>query len=306
MKPPVVLETFDLCKIYGPVQALNHVSLCVNKGEIFGFLGPNGAGKTTTIGILLGLIYPTSGKVEIFGQRVTPLNNRILGQTSAIFGSPGFLPYLTGRQNLSNLACARRVDHERIKTLLEQVGLSEAGERKVKGYSLGMKQRLALAAALLHEPELLILDEPTNGLDPVYIREFRDLLRSLAQAGMTVFLSSHLLHEVEQICDRVAVLNQGRMLYQGEVKQLLENQKFVRIYVSQLPETIKILKNCPHIQAISGNGNYVDVQGIPSQDMVALLAKNGIYPREVVIHRHDLEDTFLELIEEPRSPLSPP
>lgn len=295
-----VIRTTNLCKDYGKqLRAVDGVNLCVERGEIYGFLGPNGAGKTTTIGILLGLSYSTTGEVEVFGERVTPLHNKVLKKVGAMFGAPGFTPYLTGKENLDILARVMRVKQGHVKAVLDLAGLSPAAHRKVSSYSLGMKQRLALAAALLHQPELLILDEPTNGMDPVYIREFRVLLRSLAQSGVTIFLSSHLLHEVEQICDRVAVLHKGHVLYQGQVAQLQGNVQKVRVSVAQRNEAVEVLRDYPGVQVTSVNGDSLEVEGIASQEVIALLAQRGIYPSEVKICRAGLEDLFMQMIEEP-------
>ena len=221
MKDQIVLRTHDLTKHFGPVRAVDCVNLAVRRGEVFGFLGPNGAGKTTTIGMCLGLIHPTTGDVELFGEPLTPDRTTPLRRVGALVGAPGLAPYLSGRENLRLLALLPPDMNEgRVEQVLGQVGLAEAARRKTKGYSSGMKQRLGLAGALLHRPELLVLDEPTNGLDPAGMREVRDLLRALADQGVTVFLSSHLLHEVEQVCDRVAVLHHGRVVAQGPVAEL--------------------------------------------------------------------------------------
>ncbi|NPA26931.1 MAG: ABC transporter ATP-binding protein [Chloroflexi bacterium] len=222
-----VLHLEKLTKDYGSVRAVDGLDLDVYPGECFGFLGPNGAGKTTTIGMILGLLWPTRGRVEVFGQEVTPMRTAALRQVGALVGAPGFYPYLSGRANLRLLArLYPQVGAARIDEVLALVGLdASAARRKVKTYSTGMKQRLGLAAALLHEPKLLILDEPTNGLDPIGMAEMRRLLRELAAQGVTIFLSSHLLHEVEQICDRVAILHRGRIVAQGPVAELLAQRR---------------------------------------------------------------------------------
>ena len=221
-----VLRLQRLTKYYGAVRAVEDLTLEVYEGECFGFLGPNGAGKTTTIGMILGLLWPTAGQVQVLGQRVTPTHTVALRQVGALVGTPGFYPYLSGQENLRLLArLYPEVDDARVDQVLEQVGLAEVSHRKVKEYSTGMKQRLGLAAALLHRPRLLVLDEPTNGLDPVGMAEVRDLLRRLVRQGVTVFLSSHLLHEVEQVCDRVAILHRGRIVAQGPVADLLVGRR---------------------------------------------------------------------------------
>ncbi len=221
------LRLHELTKDYGPVRAVDRLNLTVPQGVCFGFLGPNGAGKTTTIGLILGLLHPTAGRVEVLGRPVTPGDTAPLRAVGALVGAPGFYPYLSGRENLRLLARLHpQVDAARVEAVLARVGLDPAAaRRKVKTYSTGMKQRLGLAAALLHRPRLLVLDEPTNGLDPIGMAEVRGLLRDLTREGVTVFLSSHLLHEVEQTCDQVAILHRGRLVAQGPVADLLAGRR---------------------------------------------------------------------------------
>jgi len=221
-----VIQLQHLHKRFGAVQAVRDLSLTVLAGECFGFLGPNGAGKTTTISMILGLLRPTSGQVRVLGEVVTPERTAVLRSVGALVGKPGFYPYLSARANLRLLArLYPTVDEGRIDEVLAQVGLAQAAERKVKGFSTGMKQRLGLAAALLHRPRLLILDEPTAGLDPIGMAEMRELLRRLTAEGTTVFLSSHLLHEIEQTCNRVGILDRGRLVAQGAVTELLAGRR---------------------------------------------------------------------------------
>ncbi len=222
-----VLRLEHVVKDYGPVRAVDDVSLTVWPGECFGFLGPNGAGKTTTIGMVLGLLHPTAGRIEVLGRPVTPRHTVALREVGALVGAPAFYPYLSGRAHLDLL---RRLYPDlppsRVDEVLEQVGLPpQAARRPVKTYSTGMRQRLGLAAALLHRPRLLVLDEPTNGLDPIGMAEMRALLRQLAEGGMAVFLSSHLLHEVQQVCDRVGILHRGRLQAVGPVDELLQGHR---------------------------------------------------------------------------------
>ena len=202
-----VLRTEGLEKRFGPVRAVDGVSLAVERGEVFGFLGPNGAGKTTTIGMVLGLIHPTAGEVFLFGEPLTPARPGVLRRVGALVGATAALvPYLSARGNLHLVARLQGAKAAaRIDEVLDLVGLREAADRKAGDFSTGMKQRLGLAMALLHQPDLLILDEPTNGMDPAGMREVRNMLRALADGGTTVFLSSHLLHEIQQ--SRGAVLN---------------------------------------------------------------------------------------------------
>ena len=215
----VLIETRDLTKRYGPhIVAVDRVSLTVRRGEVYGFLGPNGAGKTTTMRMLLGLIRPTSGAASVLGRR--PGHPESLARVGALVESPAFYPYLSGRDNLRVIARYAGVPKERIDSALEQVELADRARDKFATYSLGMKQRLGVAAALLKDPELLILDEPTNGLDPAGMADMRDLVRSLGSGERTVLLSSHLLGEVEQICDRVGVISKGRLIAESTVEEL--------------------------------------------------------------------------------------
>jgi ABC-type multidrug transport system ATPase subunit len=291
-----VLQTRGLTKHFGPVRAVDGVDLRVHHGEVFGFLGPNGSGKTTTIGMLLGLIQPTAGTAELFGEPLSPGQTRPLRRVGSLVGAPGMIPYLSGRDNLQLLACLNPlVQNGRVDAVLTQTHLSEASRRKVAGYSTGMKQRLGLAAALLHQPELLILDEPTNGLDPAGMREVRDLIGSLAAQGVTVFLSSHLLHEVEQICDRVAVLNHGKVVAQGPVGELLAKEPVLRVRVASPQAAVEALRSLLGISHLSANGVYVEVRGPQPEAVVAHLVASGQPPREVREERPDLESLFLQL-----------
>jgi ABC-type multidrug transport system ATPase subunit len=215
-----------------------------------------------------------------------------------LVGAPGLVPYLSGRENLQLLArMSPLARNGRVGAVLTQTGLSEAARRKVKGYSTGMKQRLGLAAALLHQPELLILDEPTNGLDPAGMREMRDLIGALSAGGVTVFLSSHLLHEVEQICDRVAVLNKGKVVAQGMVGELLSKEPVLRVRVASPQEAVEALRSLPGISHLSANGAYVEVRGPQPEAVVAHLVDHGLAPREVREERPDLESLYLQLTE---------
>jgi ABC-2 type transport system ATP-binding protein len=214
-----LVETDNLTKTYGGgVTAVDQVSLTVWRGEAYGFLGPNGAGKTTTLRMLAGLITPTGGSASVHGDR--PGSPRALARTGALIESPGFYPYLSGRDNLRVVARYARVGDRRVEAVLETVELADRGGDRYASYSLGMKQRLGVAAALLKDPELLILDEPTNGLDPAGMRDMRALIRDLGARGHTVLLSSHLLGEVQQLCDRVGVISNGKLLAESTVLEL--------------------------------------------------------------------------------------
>jgi ABC-2 type transport system ATP-binding protein len=247
MTNEIVIRTEKLRKYFGAVHAVEEVNLEVRSGSVFGFLGPNGAGKTTTIGMILSLIHPTAGTVTVLGETVMPSRNRVLRRVGAMAGAPAIIPYLSARENLR---MAARLDGgvpvRRIDEVLEKVGLSAAADRASGQYSTGMKQRLGIAIAILHQPELLILDEPTNGMDPAGMLEVRNMLRALADGGMTIFLSSHLLHEVEQVCDEVAVLNRGKVVRQGKVSELLgKEQALLRVRVPSPAEAATLLLTLP-------------------------------------------------------------
>jgi len=222
-----VITTRALVKRYGPVTAVRSVDLDVREGDRYGLLGPNGSGKTTLVRMLLGLVYATSGEIEVLGRRMPRHAREVLPQIGALIEEPAAYPHLSGRTNLTLFdaagpggGTARRTRRQRVDEALEQVGLAGVGRRPVKAYSLGMRQRLGLAAALIRRPRLLILDEPGNGLDPRGIRDLRELLAGLNEAGVTVFLSSHLLAEVEQLCTRVGVLDEGRLVLQDDLAAL--------------------------------------------------------------------------------------
>jgi ABC-2 type transport system ATP-binding protein len=292
-----VLRAQNLSKRFGAVAAVEDVSLDVREGEIFGFLGPNGAGKTTTISMLLGLTHPSSGSVEILGKRVTPSQTEVLHQVGTLIGDPALLMPFTVRQNLRMLAqLYPQISNGNIDTVLEKVGLSEAADRPARTLSTGMKQRLGLALALVTEPKLLILDEPANGLDPAGIHELRTLFRSLADQGVTIFLSSHQLHEVELICGRVAVVNRGRLVADGTVAELTKRSADrVAITTSNPGRTAELLRLLPDARDISVTATGLEVAGVPSELVLQHLVTRGATPKEVSVKHQDLEAMFLEL-----------
>lgn len=293
----IVLKTTGLRKYFRRVKAVEEVSLEVRRGRVFGFLGPNGSGKTTTIGMILSLLHPNAGSVSLFGEPVTAGGNFPLRRVGSMIGSPALLPYMTARENL--LLMKRLypdIPSRRVDEVLEIVGLIHAAKRNAGKFSSGMKQRLGLGIALLHQPELLILDEPTNGMDPAGMHETRNLLRSLADGGMTIFLSSHLLHEVEQICDEVAMLRSGRIVAQGRMEDLLgKGNGIVKARVPSPADAAALLRTQPGVAQAEVNGSYVLVKGIPSEVVIVCLVSNGMVPSEVTSGRPDLEQLFLEL-----------
>jgi ABC-2 type transport system ATP-binding protein len=294
-----VIQTFDLTKRFKNLTAVDEVNFTVHQGEVFGFLGPNGAGKTTTIAMLLGLVRPTAGSAEVLGYDIRKDLSQALRRVGSIVETPAFYPYMSGIDNLRIFA---RIDggdtEQRIPEILERVGLKSRGKDKVGTYSLGMRQRLGLGAALLCDPELLILDEPTNGLDPAGMQEMRILIRTMAdEFGKTIFLSSHLLHEVEQVCDRVLILNKGKVIAQGEVSELLSQAHMVEMRIDPAAEAGEILLALDWVEAVSYDEDILRVQTSPERapDLLAALAAHHYYPFEVRPVVSSLESIFLEL-----------
>jgi ABC-2 type transport system ATP-binding protein len=286
-----LVEVNGLTKRYGDTLAVDGVDLRVLAGQVYGFLGPNGAGKTTTLRILTGLIAPTSGDVRVLGGR--PGQSDVLGRTGSMIESPAFYPYLSGLDNLRLLAEYAVVPRRRIDEVLELVDLADRAKDRFSTYSLGMKQRLGVAAALLKDPELVILDEPTNGLDPAGMRDMRRLIRELGTGGRTVLLSSHLLGEVQQICDRVGIINSGRMVAEHNVDELRGEQELV---VRAEPR-----QRAQEILASFGNVHQYDetlrlkVAPERAAEVNRRLVEAGIEVSELRSTERALEDVFFEL-----------
>jgi ABC-2 type transport system ATP-binding protein len=300
-----VVEVAGLRKQYrrlrgGNRTAVDGLDLVVPEGGVFGFLGPNGAGKTTTIRCLLGLAAPTAGSCRLLGADVTAGLHRVVGRIGSIVETPALFPTMTGRRNLELLGRLHGIGPRRVAATLERVGLAERGDDLVKRYSLGMRQRLGLAAALLKDPEVLILDEPANGLDPAGIKEVRDLLRGLGGEGRTVFVSSHLLSEIRQTCDRVAILARGRCVAAGPVADVLANGHGAGLLVrlDDLDRGRAVL-DAVGIQA-SPDGDVLRV-ALPLEKAATVtkaLAGQGLYLTELRPDEADLEAVFLELTAE--------
>jgi ABC-2 type transport system ATP-binding protein len=273
----------------------------VEAGEVHGFLGPNGSGKTTTLRTLLGLIRPDKGAMTVLGRTVPDDLPDVIEQVGAIVESPQFFPHFSARDTLSLLADVGNVPQQRVDEVLELVGLRDRAKDKVRTYSLGMKQRLAVASALLRTPQLLILDEPANGLDPGGIREMRDLMRALAESGMTVILSSHILGEVEQICDSVTIISRGRRVTAGSVAQVLASHSSGQILVrtehqSQLAAATGILTQAG--ATVSAQHDHLLVSGpLKPADVNRVLAVREVYASELTPVTADLESVFLQLTE---------
>jgi ABC-2 type transport system ATP-binding protein len=254
-----VLQTRNLTKLYGQRTVVDHLELQVQRGDIFGFLGPNGAGKTTTIRMALGLITPTEGRVEVLGRPITTHRATVLPRVGALIETPALYPYLTGRGNLNALAAITAVPAARVDSLLELVGLADRQHDRVRTYSLGMKQRLGIAIALLNDPDLLILDEPANGLDPAGIVEMRDLLRSLAAQGKTIFISSHVLGEVQQLCTRVGIINHGKLITETSIDELVQRKGEFVVQIENAPAALALIRAQPWGQAarLADNGQII-------------------------------------------------
>jgi ABC-2 type transport system ATP-binding protein len=290
------IETIDLTKRYGKRLAVDRLNLTVGKGEVFGFLGPNGAGKTTTIAMLLGLVRPTKGQAIVLGHDVQREPALALRRVGAMIEAPAFYPYLSGADNLRVLARAGGIPAARVKEVLETVELSDRARDKVATYSQGMKQRLAIAAALLPDPELIMLDEPTNGLDPAGTVEIRNLIRTLAAGGRTILLCSHLLYEVEQLCNRVAILKEGKLIAAGEVATLLRRGQGVRLRVQGNPEpAVHLLRTLPWVSGVTVQEEaiIIDAPVERAAEINALLIRADIVVAEIGANHSSLEEFFL-------------
>ena len=266
-------------------------------GGVFGFLGPNGAGKTTTLRCLLGLVRPTAGTVRVLGSDSPRHLSRVIDRIGSIVETPAMFPGLSGRRNLELLGAVDGIGAQRVAEVLELVGLAERCDDKVKGYSLGMRQRLGLGGALLRDPELVILDEPANGLDPAGIKEFRELLRRLGDEGRTVFVSSHLLAEVQQVCDHVAIVGRGRLIASGPVREVLHRGRSAGVY-ARVPDPGRALDSLAAAglaAEASDGGVLVSVELHRAAEVTEALARSGIYLSELRPLEVDLETVFLEL-----------
>lgn len=295
MIPAVKVE--DIVKKYKSITAVNNISLEINKGDIYGILGPNGAGKTTVISMILGLVKPNSGSIEVLGQKINQGSNRALSHVGALVGdTPPFYPYMSGKENVEYMAKLFKMPPKKVDETLEFMGLSRAADRKPTQYSTGMKQRLGIAMAIVHEPEILILDEPTNGMDPGGMREIRTLIQELAKRGITVILCSHLLNEVEQVCNRVAIFKQGQIVAQGRIEDLMKNTGAIMIETYQYEKTLAFLTQC-EIEFISEDPGFIHIKSTEPEKLIEQLVAHQLTPRQVFDAGQNLENLYLELID---------
>lgn len=302
------IVTESLTKRYGQRAAVDALALNVPTGSIFGLLGPNGAGKTTTIALLLALVRPTAGRAIVLGHDVQREPARALAGVGAMIEGPAFYPYLSGRDNLRALALAEGLPTTRVDAVLAEVELADRAQDRYRTYSQGMRQRLGIAAALLRAPQLIILDEPTNGLDPAGQIDIQQLIRSLAASGRTILLSSHLLHDVEQLCDRVAILKGGRLLANGPVAELLQrgNRLLVRVAGDAVlaERAAAVLRGLPWVVGVApqAGGLLVDAPAERAAELALALAAQGIGVAELRAQHTSLEEVFLQLTGDDRRP----
>jgi len=296
---PVVLATYGLTKSFGATLAVDHLDLTVRRGDVFGFLGPNGAGKTTTIRMIVGLIYPTSGYATVIDHQVPRDKIEALRHIGGFVEVPAFYGNMSARRNLRLMGGLNaQVDEKRIAEVLDIVGLSERADSKVGDYSHGMKQRLGIANALINKPELVILDEPTSGLDPQGMKDVRELVRELGKDGTTVFLSSHLLHEVEQVCNRAVIINRGRVVIEGPVSELHPEHSSVKLLTSDQGKARDVVAALVGAQQVTVDEEYLIVEAGDGtvREMVGRLVAAGVGVDAVIPAREQgLEDFFLGL-----------
>lgn len=298
-----VLEVKNLKKIIGKREIIKDLNFTVKEGEIYGFLGPNGAGKTTTIRMLVGLIAQTSGEIKICGVDITRNKEKALKDVGAVVENPELYKYLSGRENLMQIARIRKVSKQEVEELIKLVGLQDRIDDKVRKYSLGMKQRLGLAAALIGNPKLLILDEPTNGLDPSGIIDFRNIVKSLARKNnMAVFVSSHILSEVQQLCDKVAFINEGVIKAEEDMEKAIygtERESLTLITNDDEEKVFTALRNQPFVLTSSkaGNGINIVIDSGTTPKLIKALVKEDILIEEIYKNREGLEQRYMELVE---------
>ncbi len=291
-----ILTIKNLNKRYGRIQALKNVSFEIKKGNVYGILGPNGSGKSTTLGITLNVVNATSGEYQWFDGALE--THEALKKVGAIIERPNFYPYMTAYENLKLVCKIKNINYSKIEEKLELVGLIERKDSKFSTFSLGMKQRLAIASALLNDPEILILDEPTNGLDPQGIHQIRDIIKKVASLGTTILLASHLLDEVEKVCSHVVVLRKGEILYAGLVDGMAANEGFFELEADDNTKLKTVLATHPAVDKIATEENKVLVYlktDLKASDLNQYLFQNGIALNHLVKRKNSLEEQFLAL-----------
>jgi len=292
-----ILSLKNLDKKFGRVHAVNNLSFDIQKGNVYGILGPNGSGKSTTLGIILNVVNKTSGEFSWFDGNLS--THQALKKVGAIIERPNFYPYMTAIQNLSLICKIKDISTEKIEEKLKIVNLFERRNSKFKTYSLGMKQRLAIASALLNNPEILILDEPTNGLDPQGIHEIREIIQKIAKNGTTILLASHLLDEVEKVCSHVVVIREGVKLYSGRVDEMSASHGLFELNTNEPKnKLISILNNNSHIGSVKEEGDYIIAyltEEMEASEINNYLFKNGITVSHLVKRKPSLEEQFLDL-----------
>jgi len=291
-----ILSIRNLNKRFGPLHAVKNVSLEIEKGNIYGILGPNGSGKSTTLGIILNVVNKTSGEYRWFGGAMETHN--ALKKVGAIIERPNFYPYMTARENLELVCKIKSISYTKVQEKLELVGLSNRENSKFQTFSLGMKQWLAIASALLNDPEILILDEPTNGLDPQGIHQIRDIIKLIAAQGTTILLASHLLDEVEKVCSHVLILRKGEVLYSGSVDAMTANDGFFELQSDDNHQLMTALSSDESIEKLAEENGKVYAylkKPLESRDLNQLLFEKGIILSHLVKRKHSLEEQFLEL-----------
>lgn len=291
-----ILSIKNLHKIYGKVHAVNDVSLDIYKGNVYGILGPNGSGKSTTLGIVLNVVNKTSGEYSWFGGKLE--THDALKKVGAIIERPNFYPYMTAKENLELVCKIKGVDYKKVDEKLEIVGLIDRKNSKFKTFSLGMKQRLAIASALLNDPEILILDEPTNGLDPQGIHQVRDIIRLIASQGTTILLASHLLDEVEKVCSHVLVLRFGKILYNGKVDEMVNHNAYFELQSNNNQQLIEVLKKHPELDNFENNEEKIIAHfknQVDASELNKFFFEKGISLNHLVKRKQSLEEQFLTL-----------
>jgi len=291
-----VLEINNLTKRFGRLTAVDNISFNVEKGNVYGLLGPNGSGKSTTLGMLLTTINPTSGSWKWFGKET---DHETLKRIGATIERPNFYPYLNALQNLEITAAIKGADKRNIGEKLALVGLADRQKDKFSTYSLGMKQRLAIASAMLNDPEVLILDEPTNGLDPMGIIQIREIIHTIASGGTTIILASHLLDEVEKVCSHVIVLKNGKSLYSGTTSGMTDSRPYYEVAAADLDQLERTINSMPGIVAVQRQQGMVRAeftQDMMAEDLNRHLFNHGIILTHLVRRKNSLEAQFLELV----------